>query len=86
MNVLLVTAAVVIGTALAGCAQEPRQAQETPMQRLLNDPNLGDRIDRICALPPEEREAELEQFRAAGLVLHCGADDDEQKPAGEPQS
>jgi hypothetical protein len=54
---------------LAGCASTPKPAAPDPEAQKA----LGQRIDRICSLPAEERAAELEKLKnETGMALLCG--------------
>jgi hypothetical protein len=57
---------------LGGCATKAQrnEAQSEAVQR-----ETAREVRRICALPPAEREAELETIEAeSGIVLHCGGE------------
>jgi len=62
----LALAVIVLGAcALPTERQEPGKA-ETKKQ-------VATEITRICSLPPDQREAELERLQAAfGIVAYCG--------------
>ena len=72
MKALPLAAVVVI----AGCASAPSPEEEEQARKA-----LAARVDNICSLPPGQRDAELERLKKeAGVVLFCGASEDEKKP------
>jgi hypothetical protein len=55
---------------LAAC-QTPAQQQETKNPEI--NKQAAAEINRICALPDAEREAELKKIKEqSGVVLYCG--------------
>lgn len=62
--------AVLIAAATAGCeTAAKRQAREVAEARK----DVAREVQRICALPKEEREKELEKLKTeSGMVLACG--------------
>jgi hypothetical protein len=55
---------------LAGCATAPKKPPSTDPEA---QKALGQRIDHICSLPPEERAVELEKLKKeTGMALLCG--------------
>lgn len=61
---------LLIAATFSACATAPQEAEDP----LTSDPELGQRIEKICALPPAEREAELAKLKEEGLVLYCGSE------------
>ncbi len=64
----------VAGTALLGilaACETPAQRQARENARIVKE---GDKeIKRICALPEDQREAELKKIKEeSGMVLYCG--------------
>jgi starvation-inducible outer membrane lipoprotein len=58
------------GLVLSGCGTAP---QRTAAEARQTTQKAVQKIDRICALPRGEREAQLEKLEAeSGIVLFCG--------------
>ncbi len=70
---------VLTACAIVGCTATQPKARPSATARPAGeeiDPGLAQRISRICALPPSERNAETAKLkRESGLVLYCGHDD-----------
>jgi hypothetical protein len=70
MRVLTLAATVLIACCAAP-RQQPTQATQT-MQSPEEREALSKRVDSICAMPPEERQAELVKLKEeTGLALVC---------------
>lgn len=55
---------------LSGCTTE---AQRRAAENAAIRKQAAQEINRICALPQPEREAELERIKTeSGMVVHCG--------------
>ena len=67
-------ALALVAVGLAACeTQAERQAREKPAERARIEKAAAVEINRICALPEEQREAELKKIKEqSGVVLFCG--------------
>jgi len=68
ISVPVVAALVLLG----GCITEAqrRAAENAAIQK-----QAAHEVRRICALPPAERDAELQRIeKESGIVLHCGTE------------
>jgi len=65
-------ALLITGVLLAeGCASPAKRG--TVSQEAQDQKALGERIQRICALPEPKRTAEIEKLKSeSGFVLYCG--------------
>lgn len=71
MKLVGVIALAALGV-LCGCATEGqrRAAENEAVQK-----EAAQEIKRICAMPPAERQAELERInKESGIVVQCGKD------------
>jgi hypothetical protein len=68
-------ALALVAVGLAACeTQAGRQAQEKAAERARIEKAAAVEINRVCALPEEEREAELKKIKEqSGVVLFCGS-------------
>lgn len=56
--------------AVAGCASSGQRT--AGMDNAALEKRASDKIDRICELPQEQREAEIKKIKAeSGLELYC---------------
>ncbi len=64
------TLCLLVLVSLAGCTTEADKRAE---QRARIDKQAAAEINRICALPEDQREAELKKIKEqSGVVLFCG--------------
>jgi hypothetical protein len=64
-------ALAVLSTVVAACQTEaPRKAEDNASV----EKRAAAEINRICALPDDQREAELKKIKdQSGMVLYCGS-------------
>jgi hypothetical protein len=64
--------AVAIALSLLAACQTPAERQAAENARI--EKAAAKEINRICALPEDQREAELKKIKEkSGMVLYCGA-------------
>jgi hypothetical protein len=72
-RVFALLAAAGLALALAGLAACETPAERQARERARIDKEAAEEITRICALPEDQREAELKKIKEqSGMVLYCG--------------
>jgi hypothetical protein len=71
LKLMLVSVLTALGF-VCGCASEP---QRHTQENAAIQKEAAREMRRICALPPAERDAELERIKKeSGMVVQCGKD------------